>query len=44
MMLTGFQQSFGGGAKNIVPALVDEVEDELRRDEQRPATPASTDS
>jgi multiple antibiotic resistance protein len=44
MMLTGFQQSFGEGAKTIVPALVDEVEDELRRDEQRPATPASTGS
>jgi multiple antibiotic resistance protein len=42
MMLTGFQQSFGEGAKNIVPALVDEVEESMKRDAATPAKGAET--
>jgi xanthine/uracil permease len=42
MMLTGFQQSFGEGAKNIVPALVDEVEESMKQDAATPAKGAET--
>ncbi len=39
MMLTGFQQSLGGGMKTFIPTIVDEVEEALdSRPESRPLT------
>ncbi|MCP4833127.1 MAG: MarC family protein [Phycisphaera sp.] len=37
MMLTGFQQSVGGGVKQIIPEVVDEVDDAEARRRSEPA-------
>ncbi len=42
MMLTGFEQSFGAGAKKIMPALVEEVEAEITRDPAAPTQGVQT--